>query len=112
MATTQKRQCPICSKSLSYAGAFSKHGYQIKHHQHDMGICFGAYKPEEGLLDAYVKFLENQASLYLDEFPGDWLGKSVFGAGERNQKVAWIAFKTYGQIQYDLKYFAKKVTNG
>ena len=76
-ATKTKRVCPICSKSLSYGVGFSKHGYQIKNHQHTQGICFGSYKPEEGLIEKYIAAMESWLAIDLKQFPNEWLSLAV-----------------------------------
>jgi hypothetical protein len=100
-----KKTCPICSKELSYAGnQFSKHGYQIRYHQHTLSMCFGACKAEERLVERYIVFLEEERDKLAKGFPTEWQEAAVLNLFGEDKKQT-TSYLIYKEIKQDLKYF-------
>jgi hypothetical protein len=105
-----KKVCPICSKTLSYSkGVFSKHGYQIRFHQHTPSLCFGAYQKEDGLIEKYIEAMEGWLDNELKNFPNEWLDLSATSYEQRQHKQEYAAFRSAKELIREIKYFKNKL---
>ena len=103
-----KQRCPICSKTLSYRyGFFSKHGYQIRYHQHTPSLCFGANMPIEGLVKKYIEAMEGWLETEKRNFPNEWLELAVTSSKHQNDKEKYLSFLAARQLIRDIAYFRK-----
>ncbi len=104
--TTAKKNCPICSKSLSYSGGvFSNHGYKLQHRRQTNSACFGAYKSEDGLIDRWVAQMKTWKDEEAKKFPESWLQRGFLGQNERSQTEAYSAYRNYRALTTDIQYF-------